>query len=59
MRVAGFLLMPAGWGVVLTAVALIPAGPLRAVFVLAGMGVEVLGLTVAARSLAAPHGDER
>jgi hypothetical protein len=50
MRLAGFLLLLAGWGIVLAAVALLPPAPPRAVFVLAGIGVEALGLVFVVRS---------
>src|SRR5581483_9611537 len=43
---AGFLLLPAGWLIVLTALALLPPGPARAAFVLAGLGVQIVGLAV-------------
>lgn len=50
MRLAGFLLLVTGWGLVLAAVALLPAFSTRVLFVLAGMGVEVLGLGLVFRS---------
>lgn len=59
MSVAGFLLMPAGWVIVLAAVALLPRGPSLVAFVFAGLGVEAMGLAVAVRSLAAPRGDQK
>jgi hypothetical protein len=49
MKVAGFLLLLTGWGLVLAALALLAKPGPRAVFVMAGMGVEVLGLVLAAR----------
>ena len=50
MRIAGFLLLLAGWGIVLTAIALLrPASPIAG-FVTAGTGVEVLGLVLVVRS---------
>jgi len=50
MRIAGFLLLLAGWGIVLTAIALLkPSSPVAG-FVTAGTGVEVLGLVLAIRS---------
>lgn len=58
MKAAGFLLLPAGWVLVLAAIALLPpAGP-RGAFLLAGVGVEVLGLVLAARSHLTPKEDE-
>ncbi len=59
MKLAGFLLMPAGWIIVLAAVALLPPGPSRVGFTLAGIGVETLGLIVVVRSHATLQGDER
>ncbi len=50
MKLVGFLLLLAGWAIVLSALLLLaPAAP-RSGFVLAGVGVEVLGLTLVARS---------
>ncbi len=42
--------MLAGWGLVLAALAMLAAPAPRAAFVLAGCGVEILGLTLAALS---------
>jgi hypothetical protein len=50
MRVLGFLLLLAGWSIVLAAVILLGPGATRAVFLLAGIGVEVIGLVVVFRS---------
>jgi hypothetical protein len=50
MKIAGFLLLLAGWGIVLGAVALFPGGGPRASFVAAGAAVEALGLVLAVRS---------
>ena len=50
MILTGFLLLLAGWGIVLAALALLaPNGP-RAAFVLAGIAVEALGLVLVTRS---------
>jgi len=50
MKIAGFLLLLAGWVLVLAALALlVKAGP-RGVFLAAGMAVEALGLVLAVRS---------
>jgi len=57
MRVAGFLLLLAGWAIVLSAAALLKPSAARAAFVLAGVGVEALGLVLAVRSYIAPKGD--
>jgi hypothetical protein len=58
MRLAGFLLMPAGWIIVVAAVILLPAAASRNIFVLAGIGIEMLGLIIALRSHAVLRGDE-
>jgi len=50
MKVAGFLLMPAGFILVLAAIAMLRAPVPEAGFALAGVAVEVLGLVLAARS---------
>jgi hypothetical protein len=50
MRLAGFLLMLAGWILVLTALAILASPVPRTAFVLAGCGVEILGLVLAARA---------
>ncbi len=50
MKLAGFLLLLAGWGIVLAAVVLLASTLPRTAFVLAGLGVEVLGLILVVRS---------
>lgn len=50
MNLAGLLLLVAGWVIVLTAIGLLPSGTARAVFVLAGVAVEALGLFLVARA---------
>ena len=50
MKVVGFLMLLAGWFLVLAAIVLFAAPPLRAAFVLAGIAVEALGLILAFRS---------
>ncbi|HKV04029.1 MAG TPA: hypothetical protein VJO53_02855 [Candidatus Acidoferrales bacterium] len=50
MKILGFLLLLSGWGIVLTAVALLVADAPRAAFVLAGIGVEIVGLVLVIRS---------
>jgi hypothetical protein len=44
MKLAGFLLLVAGWGIVLSAVAILAAPGQRTIFVLAGLAVEILGI---------------
>lgn len=58
MKLLGFLLLAAGWGIVLAAVALLSSALPRAGFVLAGIGVEVLGLVLVIRSHPIPRGEE-
>ena len=53
MKTAGFFLLLAGWAIVLTALALLPAALPRVVFVAAGVAVEVLGFMLVARAQAA------
>jgi hypothetical protein len=50
MKLAGFLLLVAGWTIVVAAVALLPSPGGRVGFVLAGVAVELLGLALAVRS---------
>jgi len=50
MRLAGFLLMLAGWALVLTALAVLASAAPRTSFVLAGFAVEILGFILAARA---------
>ena len=50
MKVAGVLLLLAGWLLVLAAIALLPTIRSRGGFVVAGMGVQALGLTLLFRS---------
>ncbi len=50
MRLAGLLLLPAGWGLVIAAVILLAAATPRTAFVLAGLAVEILGLALLIRT---------
>lgn len=50
MKLAGFLLLLAGWAIVVAAVILLMPPNARAIFVLAGVGVEIIGLTLVIRS---------
>ena len=50
MKLAAFLLLVAGWAIVIFAVGLLPSTGPRAAFVLAGVAVELLGLGIAVRS---------
>jgi hypothetical protein len=50
MKLAGFLLLLSGWGIVVSTLPLLPSLPIRAAFALAGMAVELIGLTLVVRS---------
>lgn len=50
MKIFGFLLLLAGWGLVLAALALLTASVPRAAFVLAGLSVEIVGLALVMRA---------
>jgi len=50
LKLAGFLLMVAGWLIVLCAVTILRALPTQTAFALAGTGIEVLGFVFAARN---------
>jgi hypothetical protein len=55
MKAVGFLMLLAGWLLVLAAILLFAAPPLRAAFVLAGIAVETLGLILVFRSHLMPR----
>lgn len=50
MKLLGFLLLLAGWAIVLAAIILLPSATVRATFVLSGIAVEVLGFALVIRS---------
>jgi hypothetical protein len=50
MKITGFLLLGAGWLIVLAAVAMLRTVASMAAFVLAGAAVEALGLALAFRA---------
>jgi hypothetical protein len=58
MRLSGFLLLASGWIIVLAAVVLLPYSPSQAAFALAGIAVQLLGLTLVVRSHLIQRGDE-
>lgn len=58
MRIAGFLLLPAGFGIVLSAIVLLRAGVPQGAFVLAGVAIEILGLVQIFRSYPRPRAPE-
>jgi putative exporter of polyketide antibiotics len=57
MKLTGFFLLLAGGGLVLSAVALLASSLARTSFVLAGVGVEVLGLVLIVRAHLPEYGD--
>ena len=50
MRLVGFLLLVAGWALVLAALGMLKADASRTAFVLAGVAVELLGLVLLGRA---------
>lgn len=50
MKAVGFLLLVAGWFLVLAALEMLSATTPRALFVLAGLAIEVLGLVLVFRA---------
>jgi hypothetical protein len=54
MKFVGFLLMLAGWFLVLAALEMLGAAVPRALFVVAGFAVEVVGLALVFRANLAP-----
>jgi hypothetical protein len=58
MKIAGFFLLPAGWILVLAAVALLPASAARIAFFFAGLAVEILGLVLFARGHLIPREED-
>ena len=56
MRLFGFLLLLAGWGIVLAALALLAADAPRIAFILAGVGVEIVGFVLVIRAHPLPRG---
>jgi hypothetical protein len=50
MKLAGFLLLLAGWVIVVAAVILLIPVDARTIFVIAGIAVEIVGLTLVIRS---------
>ena len=59
MKAVGFLMLLAGWFLVLAAIVLFAAPSLRVGFVLAGVAVEVLGLVLAFRAHLIPREEKR
>ena len=50
MKLFGFLLLLAGWGLVVSALALLAVDAPRNIFILAGVGVEIVGMVIVIRS---------
>ena len=50
MKLAGFMLLLAGWSIVLATILLLGPVTARTVFLFAGLGVEALGLALVAQS---------
>ncbi len=50
MKLAGFLLLVAGWSLAVLAICLLPAAGARSAFVLSALAIELLGLALAIRS---------
>ena len=59
MKPLGFLLLIAGWIIVLSAVMLLSRGSSQVTFVLAGLAVELMGLIFFVRSHATLRGERR
>ena len=59
MKLAGFLLLLAGWAIAMTAIVILPSAGARAAFLLAGMAVEAVGLVIVFRSHLAVEKEER
>jgi len=55
MKLVGFLLLLSGWLLVLSAVILLGSAVPRTAFMLAGVGVEILGLVLVTRSHLLPR----
>jgi hypothetical protein len=59
MRYAGLLVMPAGFFLAVAAIVLFPDPARRAVFLIAGLAVEAMGLGVAMRGHMQSQGEHR
>jgi hypothetical protein len=58
MKIAAFLLLLAGWALVLSALSLLTRAVPRDAFVVAGVAVEALGLVLAVRAHLTPRRNE-
>lgn len=59
MKLAGFLLLPAGWIIAVAAPLMLPSEALRAAFIVAGLAIEAVGIALAGRQHRAEAGDFR
>ena len=59
MKAVGFLMLLAGWLLVLATIVLFASPSLQAAFVLAGVAVETLGLVLVFRSHLIPREEKR
>lgn len=59
MRFMGFLLLVAGWFLVLASIVLLGSAASRGAFVFAGAAVEALGLILVFRSHSIPREEKR
>jgi len=50
MKLAGFGLLFSGWLIMIMALAVLPTHGERVAFVIAGLGVEIIGLVLAVRA---------
>lgn len=58
MKILGFLLLLAGWGIALAALVLLSREVARNIFVLAGVGVELTGIVLVVRAHPTPRSEE-
>ena len=57
MKIAGFLLLLAGWGIVIAALPMLSTLGQRTSFILAGIAVEALGLVLLFRTHVIPRAE--
>ena len=50
MKIIGFLMLPAGWFLVVAALAMLRTFAAQSLFVAAGVGVEIMGLVLFTRA---------
>jgi hypothetical protein len=58
LKLLGFLLLLAGWGIILAAMVLLSQTPARIAFVIAGLGIETVGFALVVRSHPISRGEE-